>query len=74
MFRLKKKLIDSLNLNIKFAKEFFVDKERKIMINKVLPIKIKLDQHEFDSIKEGKSLDEPEIWIKKYVVGNITKN
>jgi hypothetical protein len=48
MFRLKKKLIDSINLNIKCAKEFFVDKERKIMINKVLPIKIKLDKHEFD--------------------------
>ena len=40
--------VDSINLNIKCAKEFFVDKERKIMINKVLPIKIKLDQNEFD--------------------------
>ena len=48
MFRLKKKLIDSININMKFAEEYYVNKERKVMINKILPIKIKLDQHEFD--------------------------
>lgn len=43
MFKLKKKIVDSINLDVKCAKEFFVNKERKVLINKVLPIKIKLD-------------------------------
>ena len=30
------------------AEEFFVDKERKIMINNVLPIKICLNKQEYD--------------------------
>jgi hypothetical protein len=43
MLNLKKKIIDSMSFDLKCSKEFFVNKERKIMINKVLPIKIKLD-------------------------------
>ena len=48
MFLLKKKIVDSIDLNIKCAKQFFVNKERKILINKVLSLKIKLDENEFN--------------------------
>ena len=48
MFLLKKKIVDSIDLNMKCAKEFFVNKERKILINKVLTLKIKLDENEFN--------------------------
>ena len=33
---------------MKYAKQFFVNKERKILINKVLSLKIKLDENEFN--------------------------
>jgi len=48
MFLLKKKIVDSIDLNMKCAKQFFVNKERKILINKVLSLKIKLDENEFN--------------------------
>jgi hypothetical protein len=48
MFLLKKKIVDSIDLNMKCAKQFFVNKERKILINKVLTLKIKLDENEFN--------------------------
>ena len=48
MFLLKKKIVDSIDLNMKYAKQFFVNKERKILINKVLSLKIKLDENEFN--------------------------
>ena len=48
MFLLKKKIVDSIDLNMKCTKQFFVNKERKILINKVLSLKIKLDENEFN--------------------------
>ena len=51
-----------------------MNKERKILINKVLEFKVCLTKEDFEDIVKGKIVDPDDCyaWIKRNIVGNIT--
>ena len=40
LLRLREKIVENIDMNILGAQGYYVNKERKIKINKILPIKI----------------------------------
>ena len=51
-----------------------MNKERKILINKVLEIKVCLTKEDFFDIIKGKIVDPDDsyAWINRNIIGNIT--
>ena len=72
---LAEKIRSSIDLKIEFAEEFYVDKERIVQVENVA-LKIGLTKEAFHDIKTKKALpnEESTNWIKKQVVGNISKS
>jgi hypothetical protein len=72
------KIAQSIDLQVPFPKEYYVNKERMIRINTFIEVKIILNEKSFEEIAKKKhniqiSREKAAEWIKENVVGRITK-
>jgi hypothetical protein len=58
------------------AENYFVDKERVLLLHTFVELKIRIDQETYDRIVEEYPIypEEAAEWISNYVVGNIKKH